>query len=326
MAMLRELYEVNVIRGALDNCGNNIEDAIRFLTSLTLDPAGKVSNAAYASVLRSGRAARPHTPQTCSPATPLLDRQQGQDVTESESVNRRVSQASHSLGPSASCPAVEHAHGPPAPSGSLLESPSCNAQQLLQQEHDQHRQVEQQHHQQQQQEEEEAAAAAATMAAVVAKSGMAGASSSVPAATTLNMSSEEGGKWVELLMQEMAAAGGMDDARARATKILLGFGAVIQQKGAEECARLQMEKAEMKLSMDQLVHDSSILKRAVQIQNQRVQELQSHERELVQLREAVAHFQEQLKAAEKSNYALSVHLRQAQQASLLPRHFHPDVF
>mmetsp|Transcript_56838 Transcript_56838/g.179777 ORF Transcript_56838/g.179777 Transcript_56838/m.179777 type:complete len:83 (+) Transcript_56838:725-973(+) len=62
----------------------------------------------------------------------------------------------------------------------------------------------------------------------------------------------------------------------------------------------------------ELVKDNTILKRAVNIQNARQQEIVGKEQELQLLRQQLNHYQEQLRHLEMSNYTLSVHLRQTQ--------------
>lgn len=82
----------------------------------------------------------------------------------------------------------------------------------------------------------------------------------------------------------------------------------------------------MKEHIEALVRENSILKRGVAIQHERLQEYENRNREVQQLKQLVSQYQEQLRTLEINNYALSMHLKQAQQSSSIPGRFHPDVF
>eukprot|EP00898_Chlorokybus_atmophyticus_P008957 jgi/Chlat1/9062/Chrsp94S08321 len=134
----------------------------------------------------------------------------------------------------------------------------------------------------------------------------------------------EGAEWVEIVVQEMAAATDMQDARARASRILERFEQFMREHVG---AAARKEFLQLRAQLAQMIKDNHILKRAVAIQNARQQEHAEKERELAELRQAVVQFQERLKHAEISNYALAMHLKQAQsQNSNIPNRFHPDVF
>ncbi|GAQ82622.1 hypothetical protein KFL_001180010 [Klebsormidium nitens] len=140
------------------------------------------------------------------------------------------------------------------------------------------------------------------------------------------VSPRAGAEWVELVVAEMAAAASMDDARARGAKVLGEFEALVRQRaesGAEAACR---ENAALKEHVAALSKDNHILKRAVQMLNARQQEAEERGKELAAARQALQQYQEQLRTLEVSNYALSLHLRKAQEQNSMPGRFHPDVF
>ncbi|MEW5316714.1 MAG: hypothetical protein WDW38_008066 [Sanguina aurantia] len=76
-----------------------------------------------------------------------------------------------------------------------------------------------------------------------------------------------------------------------------------------------------------LQKENLILKRAVQIQNSKLQERAATEAEMLQLRHMTAAFQEQVKQLELSNYSLALHLQKATTSSYgSTQHRNPDVF
>ncbi|KAL5226327.1 hypothetical protein ABZP36_014592 [Zizania latifolia] len=93
--------------------------------------------------------------------------------------------------------------------------------------------------------------------------------------------------WADVLVSEMSAAVSADDARARAFAVLGAFGDAVAHAASAQ---------------------NAVLKKAVLVQQrrhlaqeERQRELQMHARDL----------EEKVKSLEASNYALSVHLRQA---------------
>uniref|UniRef100_A0A7N2LPI0 Uncharacterized protein n=2 Tax=Quercus TaxID=3511 RepID=A0A7N2LPI0_QUELO len=82
----------------------------------------------------------------------------------------------------------------------------------------------------------------------------------------------------------------------------------------------------LKEQIEAFMRENSILKRAVAIQHERQKEYEDKNRELQHLKQLLSQYQEQLRALEVNNYALSMHLKQAQQSSSIPGRFHPDVF
>ena len=82
-----------------------------------------------------------------------------------------------------------------------------------------------------------------------------------------------------------------------------------------------------------LAKENQILKKAVQIQNAKLQDKAGVEAEnqqlkqmLYQAQEQVRGYQEQVHSLELNNYSLAMHLQQATNSSPLPGSRHPDVF
>ena len=101
--------------------------------------------------------------------------------------------------------------------------------------------------------------------------------------------------------QELSASTDLVDARRRASAVLGAFETAV--RGDVQSLRGALEAAQ---------RDTTLLKRAVAIQQQRHHEsAAAAQQEADSLRAALAQQQEQLHAAQMSAYALSVHLRQA---------------
>lgn len=73
--------------------------------------------------------------------------------------------------------------------------------------------------------------------------------------------------WVEALVQQMAGAKDVDDARERASRVLQAF----EQAVLRQSARSQPDMAALRNHLNELSRDNHILKRAVAIQNTRMQ-------------------------------------------------------
>ncbi|RVX11196.1 hypothetical protein CK203_013130 [Vitis vinifera] len=139
--------------------------------------------------------------------------------------------------------------------------------------------------------------------------------------------SMDGAEWVELFVREMMSASNMDDARARASRALEVLEKSICARASAEAAQsFHQENLMLKEQVEALLQENIILKRAVSIQHERQKESEERNQELQHLKQVVTQYQEQLRTLEVNNYALSMHLRQAQQSSSIPGHFHPDVF
>ncbi|XP_077214784.1 uncharacterized protein LOC143849599 [Tasmannia lanceolata] len=146
-------------------------------------------------------------------------------------------------------------------------------------------------------------------------------------ASTLGNLPTDGSGWVELFVGEMTNASDMEDARARASRILEVLEkSIVARASAEAAQSFQKENMILKEQVELLVRENTILKRAVAIQHERQKESDEKSKELQHLKQLVSKYQEQLRTLEVNNYALMMHLRQAQQSSSIPGRFHPDVF
>jgi hypothetical protein len=137
----------------------------------------------------------------------------------------------------------------------------------------------------------------------------------------------DGSDWVELFVREMMSASNIDDARARAARALGFFEKSICTRATAEAAQsFHQENAVLKGQVESLMQGNNILKRAVTIQQERQKEFDERNQELHNLKQVLAQYQEQLRTLEVNNYALAMHLKQAQQSNSIPGRFHPDVF
>ncbi|KAH9666749.1 CUE domain-containing protein [Citrus sinensis] len=126
---------------------------------------------------------------------------------------------------------------------------------------------------------------------------------------------QNGAEWVELFVKEMMSATSMDDARARASRVLEILEKSIVARASDEAAQsFQKENATLKEQIETVIRENSILKRAVAIQHERQKDYENRNREVEYQKHMI------------NNYALSMHLKQAQQSSSIPGRFHPDVF
>ncbi|KAM0956985.1 hypothetical protein ACFX13_025804 [Malus domestica] len=164
------------------------------------------------------------------------------------------------------------------------------------------------------------------------------------AATTENPSvpnnlPADGAEWVELFVREMMSASSVDDARARAAKVLEVLEKSISERAGAEAAQsfqkasiffsilfLVLENMMLKQQIEGLVRENTILKRAVAIQHERQKEFEERNQELQHLKQLVSQYQEQCRTLEINNYALTIRLKQAEQSNSIPGRFHPDIF
>ncbi|WOK95082.1 hypothetical protein Cni_G03789 [Canna indica] len=137
-----------------------------------------------------------------------------------------------------------------------------------------------------------------------------------------------GSEWVDLFVREMMNASNVDDARARASRVLefLEKSIMVAHAGGEVPQNLQKENMMLREQVEILLKENNVLKRAVAIQHNRLKEYEERNQELHHLKQLVSQYQEQVRTLEMNNYALSVHLKQAQQSNSMPGRFHPDVF
>nr|KJB66463.1 hypothetical protein B456_010G140800 [Gossypium raimondii] len=134
-------------------------------------------------------------------------------------------------------------------------------------------------------------------------------------------------EWVDLFVGEMMGASSVDDAKARASKLLEVLEKSISEHVAKEAAQsFHKENMMLKEQIQVLIQENTVLKRAVAIQHERQKEYQDKNNELEHLKQLVSQYQEQLRTLEVNNYALTMHLRQAQQSNSIPGRFHPDIF
>ncbi|KAL1554838.1 hypothetical protein AAHA92_15349 [Salvia divinorum] len=137
----------------------------------------------------------------------------------------------------------------------------------------------------------------------------------------------DGAEWVELLVREVLTAANVEDAKARLSQALEALEKSICANATAEAAKsFQKENVVLKQHLEALLQENTILKRAVSIQHERQKEFEETGHELHQLKQLVSQYQEQLRTLEVNNYALTMHLKQAQQSGSLPGRFHPDVF
>ncbi|KFK27867.1 hypothetical protein AALP_AA8G439400 [Arabis alpina] len=137
----------------------------------------------------------------------------------------------------------------------------------------------------------------------------------------------DGTEWVELFVREMMNASDMKDAKARAARALEALEKSINARaGSEAMQTLQQENMMLRQQLEAIVQENSLLKRAVVTQQKRQKETEDQSQELQHLRQLVTQYQEQLRTLEVNNYALTLHLKQAQQNSSIPGRYHPDVF
>ncbi|OMO57738.1 hypothetical protein COLO4_35145 [Corchorus olitorius] len=137
----------------------------------------------------------------------------------------------------------------------------------------------------------------------------------------------DGSDWVELFVREMLNSSNIEDARARASRALeLLEKSIRARSGAEVAQNLHQENMTLKEQLQALIQENTILKRAVALQHERQKEFENQSQELQHLKQVISQYQEQLRTLEVNNYALTMHLKQAQQSSSIPGRFNPDVF
>ncbi|KAG8075168.1 hypothetical protein GUJ93_ZPchr0006g43923 [Zizania palustris] len=161
----------------------------------------------------------------------------------------------------------------------------------------------------------------------IVNNGGAGATTEHPPAAGSCQTSNSGPEWVELFVREMSNASDMDDARARASRALEVLEkSIVERAGADAAQTLQKENVMLKEQLAVVLRENAILKRAVAIQHERQKEFDGRSQEVQSLKQLVLQYQEQLRTLEINNYALTMHLKQAQQNNSIPGHFNPDVF
>lgn len=138
---------------------------------------------------------------------------------------------------------------------------------------------------------------------------------------------KDGSEWVDLFVREMMDATNLDEARARASRALEALEkSIVDRANAESTQNFNKECMMLKEQVESLLRENTILKTAVSILHERQKDFDMKNQELQHLKQLVSHYQEQLSKLEVNNYALAMHLRQAQQGSSIPGRFHPDIF
>merc|ERR1719265_2583556 len=105
--------------------------------------------------------------------------------------------------------------------------------------------------------------------------------------------------WVRAFVQEMQSSADVDDAHARATRVMQAFeaavrGAVVAEEDVADGVAMQNGSEGRKRRLVRLAEENLILKRAVAIQNARQQESGELQRQILELQRACAGYQEQL--------------------------------
>ncbi|KAI0488883.1 hypothetical protein KFK09_028722 [Dendrobium nobile] len=140
-------------------------------------------------------------------------------------------------------------------------------------------------------------------------------------------SASNGSEWVDLFVREMMNASNMDDARTRASRALEFLEkSIVARFNVEAAQNFNKESMILKEQVETLLRENHILKTAVTIQHERQKDYDEKNQELQQLKQLVSQYREQLSKLEVNNYALAMHLRQAQQGCSIPGRFNPDIF
>ncbi|XP_057741235.1 uncharacterized protein LOC130958956 [Arachis stenosperma] len=154
-------------------------------------------------------------------------------------------------------------------------------------------------------------------------SASASASDNLPAVDNLP---KDGAEWVEFFVREMMVATSVDDARARAARMLEALEKSISARVSAEATNVQKENLLLKEQIQVLIKERNSFKNAFRIQHERFSDYDEKNQELQHLKQLVSQYQEQIRTLEVNNYALAMHLKQAQQSNRFPGHFPPDVF
>jgi uncharacterized phage infection (PIP) family protein YhgE len=128
-------------------------------------------------------------------------------------------------------------------------------------------------------------------------------------------------QWVDALVQEMAAAKDFTDARGRAAKMLQAFEQFVSARSKEGSG-----SSSSHARAEEALRENAILKRAVQIQNAKLQEASAKDQELAGLKQLLGQYQERLRHLELSNYSLALHLQKATDDRSATANRPPDVF
>lgn len=136
-------------------------------------------------------------------------------------------------------------------------------------------------------------------------------------------------QWVDALVQEMAAAKDFTDARGRAGKLLQAFEQFVTARNKDQAGGdgASASASAGGARLEEAVRENAILKRAVQIQNAKLQEVGAgKDQEVASLKQLLAQYQERMRHLELSNYSLALHLQKATDGQYQPANRPPDVF
>lgn len=128
-------------------------------------------------------------------------------------------------------------------------------------------------------------------------------------------------EWVDELVSQMSSATDLQDAKNRAAHLLQAF---------EEAIQAQTTRSgSLEFRCSELEKENNVLKRAVTIQNARLQEISAKEQEITHLRSALESTKERVHNLEMQNFSLQMHLKTATDARDIsfgnpPRN--PDIF
>jgi hypothetical protein len=309
------------VSSILEKCGD-IDDAIRQLTSLKLTAERKAAAAEAATTVTDDAGERPNFPVHLTPrerTRPAGARRAGAPPTASHSRAPPASSgAIHGFQTRTRPPRFPHSrqirdlrHRLTSPSHpSLHPRPAGDAHEQTQKE---------KHATALSEEARRAVEAAERKAADTQLASERAAHLEAAAPTTLSRD------WVAALVQEMQSATDVDDAHARATRVMQAFEAAVRGAVAAEGEEGAGGAEGARRRSARLAEENLILKRAVAIQNARQQEHGELQRQLLELQRACAGYQEQLQAAQRQNYSLGVHLKEALSPQV-PSHRNPDVF
>ncbi len=132
-----------------------------------------------------------------------------------------------------------------------------------------------------------------------------------PAAATIE-TARSPDDWVGAFVAEMARSSDIPDARQRAARALRAFEQFVSARSARQADQ----------RADRLERENLVLKRAVAVQARR---LEATDGEKAALERTVSAQAERLRRAERTNYALSVHLHRASPGGM-PDNRPPDVY
>ncbi|KAK7270658.1 hypothetical protein RJT34_25972 [Clitoria ternatea] len=137
----------------------------------------------------------------------------------------------------------------------------------------------------------------------------------------------DGAEWIDLFVREMTCATSVDDARARAARLLEVLEKSISAHASSGATTtLQRENLILREQIEALTKEKNCFKSAFRIQLERLSDYEDKNQEVQQLKQLVSQYQEQIRTLEVNNYALRMHLSQAQQYNPFPGRFPPDAF